>query len=153
MGRWAGGQVRRAGMGGAHTVAVRMPRAARRAMAAPTLSDRATFRLRCVEHARRAGVADAVVAVGVSRATVSRWRKRYDPQRLVSLEDRSRRPRTVRKRTVRKRTWTAAQAEAVLALRTRHPRMGKAKLAGLLAARPDAAVPALAVARSASAPP
>lgn len=134
MGRWAGGQVRRAGMGGAHTVAVRMPRAARRAMAAPTLSDRATFRLRCVEHARRAGVADAVVAFGVSRATVYRWRKRYDPQRLVSLEDRSRRPRTVRKRT-----WTAAQAEAVLALRTRHPRMGKAKLAVLLAARPDAA--------------
>lgn len=127
MGRWAGGRVRRAGMGGAHTVALRMPRAA----PAPTLSDKAVFRLRCVEHARRAGVAEAVVAFGVSRATVYRWLRRYDPRRLVSLEDRSRRPRTVRRST-----WTAAQAEAVLALRARHPRMGKAKLAVLLAARP-----------------
>jgi len=143
MGKWAGGRVRRAGMGGAHTVALRMPGAARRAASAPTLSDKARFRLRCVEHARRAGVAEAVVAFGVSRATVYRWVRRYDPQRLVSLEDRSRRPRTVRKRT-----WTPAQAEAVLALRTRHPRMGKVKLAVLLAARPDAAGGPLALSAS-----
>ena len=129
MGRWAGGQVRRAGMGGAHTVALRLPRAARRAASAPTLSDRARFRLRCVEHAHRAGVSAAVEAFGVSRATVYRWRRRYDPRDLRSLEDRSRRPRTVRKAT-----WTPAQAEAVLALRTRDPRMGKTKLAHLLAA-------------------
>ena len=114
-------------MGGAHTVALRLPRGARRAASAPTLSDKAMFRLRCVEHSRTAGVATAVGVFGVSRATVYRWLKRYEPQRLVSLEDRSRRPRTVRKAT-----WTAAQAEAVLALRTRHPRMGKTKLAVLL---------------------
>ena len=132
-GRWAGGQVTRSGMGGGLTVAVRMPRAARRAASAPTLSDRARFRLRCVEHAQRAGVPAAVVVFGVSRATVYRWLRRYEPQRLRSLEDRSRRPRTVRRAT-----WTVAQVEAVLALRTRYPRMGKTKLAVLLAARAEA---------------
>jgi len=117
-------------MGGGHTIAFRMPRAGRRAASAPTLSDRARFRLRCVEHAQRAGVPVAVVVFGVSRATVYRWLRRYEPQRLASLEDRSRRPRTVRRAT-----WTADQAAAVRRLRERCPRTGKAKLAVLLRAQ------------------
>ena len=106
----------------------RLPKAARRLPHAPTLSDRARFRLRCVEHAQRDGVAAAMLVFGVSRATVYRWRRRYDPRNLTTLEDRSRRPRRVRRAT-----WTAAQAEAVRAMRERWPRTGKAKLAHLLA--------------------
>lgn len=114
-------------MGGGFTVAARLPRLAGRLPNAPTLSDRAHFRLRCVEHAQRDGVAAAVLVFGVSRATVYRWRRRYDPHNLVTLEDRSRRPRRVRRAT-----WTPAQAEAVRAMRARWPRTGKAKLAVLL---------------------
>lgn len=126
--RWAGGRVRRSGMGGGFSVVHRLPPAARRLRPAPTLSDQARFRLRCVEHAQRAGVAAAAVTVfGVSRATVYRWRRRYDPHNLVTLEDRSRRPRRVRRAT-----WTAAQEHAVRALREARPRTGKAKLAVLL---------------------
>ena len=127
--RWAKGQLRRSGMGGGFTVVYRLPKVARSLPSAPRLSDRAQFRLRCVEHARRAGVAAAAEAFGVSRATVYRWRARYDPTDLTTLEDRSRRPRTVRRAT-----WTAAQEQAVLAMRERYPRAGKVKLVHLLAA-------------------
>ena len=115
------------------SIAYRLPRQAKRLPRAPELGDRARFRLRCVEHAQRAGVAEAVLVFGVSRATVYRWRTRYDPRDLRSLEPRSRRPRRVRRAT-----WTAAQAEAVRDLRSAWPRTGKAKLAHLLAARPEA---------------
>ena len=125
--RWAKGQLRRSGMGGGFTVTYRLPKMVRSLPAAPRLSDRAQFRLRCVEHAGRAGVRAAVEAFGVSRATVYRWLRRYDPRDLTTLEDRSRRPRAVRRST-----WTAAQEAAVLAMRERHPRAGKAKLVHLL---------------------
>jgi len=97
-------------------------------LAPPEPSDRARLKLLCVEHARRAGVATAVEAFGVSRATVSRWRVRFVPADLTTLEDRARRPR----RTGRHQ-WSAAQERAVLAPRTAHPRMGKAKLRVVLA--------------------
>jgi len=126
--RWARGRVRHSGMGGGYTVVHRLPAAARRLPRAPQLSDRARFRLRCVEHAQRAGVVAAVEVFGVSRATVYRWRRRYDPRNLTTLEPRSRRPRRVRRST-----WTAAQEQAVRALREAWPRTGKAKLAHLLA--------------------
>jgi transposase InsO family protein len=63
-----------------------------------------------------------------SRATVYRWLRRYDPRDLTSLAPRSRRPKRVRRAT-----WTAAQEQAVLALRERYPRFGKVKLHYLLA--------------------
>jgi len=128
--RWSGGQVRRRGKGGGVTIVHRLPRFAGRLPHAPTLSDRARFRLRCVEHAERAGVAAAVEVFGVSRATVYRWWRRYDPRNLTTLEPRSRRPRRVRRAT-----WTAAQERAVLGMRETWPRTGKAKLARLLAAQ------------------
>jgi transposase InsO family protein len=64
---------------------------------------------------------------GISRQTFYRWKRRYDPHRLASLEDHSCRPRTPRART-----WTTAQILAVKALRERYPRWGKAKLQVLL---------------------
>ena len=64
---------------------------------------------------------------GISRQTFYRWRRRYDPHDLVSLENRSHRPQRLRMPT-----WTAGQAQAVLALRREYPRWGKDKLVVLL---------------------
>lgn len=102
-----------------------LPRALKEA---PSLSDAAELRLRCIELAQATSVSYAAAVFQRSRATVYRWLRRYDPHTLRTLEPRSRRP----KRT-RRRQWTAAQEQAVRALRTRHPRCGKAKLRVLLA--------------------
>lgn len=64
---------------------------------------------------------------GITPQTFYRWKRRYDPARLGSLEDHSHRPKHVRQPT-----WTKAEVEAVLSLREEHPRWGKDKLALLL---------------------
>src|ERR1700694_4980095 len=64
---------------------------------------------------------------GISRQTFYRWKRRYDPQTLATLEDHSHRPH--RRRVA---TWTAEQAERVRRLREQYPRWGKDKLAVLL---------------------
>lgn len=64
---------------------------------------------------------------GISRQTFYRWRRRYDPYDLTTLEDRSRRPRRVRRPT-----WSPQLVEAVRELRERYPRWGKDKLVVLL---------------------
>jgi len=64
---------------------------------------------------------------GISRQTFYRWRRRYHPRRLQSLEARARRPRRVRQPT-----WSPALAQAVQELRETYPRWGKDKLAPLL---------------------
>ena len=64
---------------------------------------------------------------GISRQTFYRWRGRYRPERLASLEERPRRPHQVRQPT-----WPPELAHAVLALREQYPRWGKDKLAPLL---------------------
>jgi transposase InsO family protein len=64
---------------------------------------------------------------GISRQTFYRWKQRYDPQQLTTLEDRSHRP--LRRR---RPTWIAAQAEQVRQMREQYPRWGKDKLAVLL---------------------
>lgn len=65
----------------------------------------------------------------VPRATFYRWLKRYDPNNLATLEDRSSRPRRCRQRT-----WTTDQIEAVRKLREIFP-WGKMKLVRLLKAQ------------------
>lgn len=64
---------------------------------------------------------------GVSRQTFYRWKRRYNPEHLHSLEDGSHRP--LRRR---RPTWTVEQAERVRRLRERYPRWGKDKLAVIL---------------------
>ena len=64
---------------------------------------------------------------GISRQTFYRWKGRYDPRRLESLEERSHRPRRVRRPT-----WSHELAQAVLETREERPRWGKDKLAVLL---------------------
>lgn len=122
-------RMQQSGMGGGFSIAYARPQCVRRVTKTASLSDRARLRLRCVEHARRAGVAAAMEVFAVSRATVYRWATRYDPHDLSTLEDRSRRPTRTRKRQ-----WSAAQEQAVQRLREAHPRFGKMKLQYLLAA-------------------
>ncbi len=63
----------------------------------------------------------------ISPQTFYRWKRRYNPRHLESLEDRSHRPRHVRQPT-----YSTELAEAVLRLREEYPRWGKEKLAVLL---------------------
>ncbi len=67
---------------------------------------------------------------GISPDTFYRWKKRYRPDDLTTLEERSHRPRRVRRPT-----WTSETAQAVLGLREEYPRWGKDKLAVLLEER------------------
>jgi len=117
-----------AGLGGGFSVVRRVPvRLQRDLPQAPTLSPEARFRLLCVQHAARRGVGEASRTFAVPPSTIYRWRKRYRPEDLTTLESRSRRPRRTRKAT-----WSAAQEQAVLAPRQQYPRMGKDKLRVLL---------------------
>ena len=71
---------------------------------------------------------------GVSRATLYRWRIRFDPSDLTSLQERSRRPRRVR--TPR---WPLPLIQAVHQVRHTYPRWGKEKLGILLRTQGHAA--------------
>jgi transposase InsO family protein len=63
----------------------------------------------------------------ISPNTFYRWKKRYDPHNLKTLEDRSRRAKHLRQPT-----YSAETVNAVLKLREEYPRWGKEKLAILL---------------------
>ncbi len=64
---------------------------------------------------------------GISRQSFYRWKRRYDPEHLVSLQDRSHRPHRQRQPT-----WTPELAERVLRLRRQYPCWGQDKPAVLL---------------------
>lgn len=66
---------------------------------------------------------------GVSRATLYRWRRRFDPTDLTSLHERSRRPRRMRAPR-----WSLSLLHAVRRVRETFPRWGKDKLVVLLKA-------------------
>ena len=63
----------------------------------------------------------------ISPQTFYRWKRRYNSQRLESLEERSRRPHKLRRPTA-----APDLVQAVLAVREANPRWGKDKLAPLL---------------------
>ena len=67
---------------------------------------------------------------GISPQTYYRWKRRYNPHHLESLEAHTRRPKRVRAHT-----WSTALEEAILVLREQYPRWGKEKLTVLLAAQ------------------
>jgi len=123
-------RLHQSGLGGGCTIVHRLPRSPRQLPRGPRLSAELEFRLRCVECSYRDGVAGAATRFGRSRATIYRWRRRYNPHDLTSLAPRSRRPKRVRRAT-----WTGAQEQTVLALREIYPRFGKEKLVRLLAAQ------------------
>ncbi len=64
---------------------------------------------------------------GISPQTFYRWKRRYDPKNLMTLDDRSHRPRHVRQPTT-----SPELSEVVLKLRGEYPRWGKDKLVILL---------------------
>jgi len=121
-------RMQQSGMGGGFSVVRRVPiRVQQRLPNAPTLSAEAHYRLRYLEYAARTSVREAAIAFRVPVQTIYRWRKRYNPADLTSLECRGRRPNRTRRAT-----WTAGQEQAVLALRAQSPRMGKMPLRVLL---------------------
>ena len=64
---------------------------------------------------------------GISPQTFYRWKRRYDPGHLESLEGRSHKPKRLRRPT-----WSHELAQEVHRLREEYPRWGKDKLAELL---------------------
>jgi putative transposase len=93
------------------------------------LSREAQKRLQWFDHYETHGRNAALTCryFGISRQTFYRWKQRYDPLQLTTLEDRSHRP--CRRR---RPTWTPEHAERVRRLREQYPRWGKDKLAVLL---------------------
>ena len=88
------------------------------------LSREARERLAWMDCYRECGNATLVCRkFGIARKSFYRWRKRYDPWDLTSLESLSRRP----KHSPRKTTWDIEQQ--VLAVKREHPRWGKEKIA------------------------
>jgi len=92
-----------------------------------SISKEAQVRLSIMEFAADHPVTVTCRHFGISRATYYRWKKRYDPTRLNSLENRSKRPKNIRKPT-----WTWQLCEHIRELRDRHPAYGKAKLRVLM---------------------
>jgi len=120
-------QFQRIGRGTSLCLRYRMPQAATRLPAAPTLSREAKQRVKILDYARTHTVSATCRHFGIARSTFYRWQRRYDPQHLSFLENRPSRPRRCRRPS-----WSVAQAEAVRQARERYPRWGKDKLAILL---------------------
>ena len=95
----------------------------------PTVSRAAKVRLDWFDFYKAHGNNAALTCrhFGISRKTFYKWKHVYDPKRLLSLEDRSRKPKRLRQPT-----WSLQLAQAVLKLREERPRWGKEKLAPLL---------------------
>jgi len=88
------------------------------------LSREARERLAWMDCYRECGNATLVCRkFGIARKSFYRWRKRYNPWDLTSLESSSRRP----KHSPRKTTWDSERQ--VLTVKRAHPRWGKEKIA------------------------
>jgi len=105
------------------------PRSGRLARYGTELSRDARARLKWMDYYRSHGGNARLTCrhFDISPQTFYRWKRRYDPRRLESLEERSRRPRRLRQPTA-----SAELVEAVRELREANPRWGKDKLAPLL---------------------
>lgn len=91
------------------------------------ISREAKVRLKFLEFFKDHSVSLTSRHFGISRSTVYRWKRRYNPKNLQSLEDRPKTPK--RKKTPQ---WGYELKERVKALREEYPFWGKEKLALLL---------------------
>lgn len=90
----------------------------------PCLSPEAKKRLQWMDHYHKHGNAALTCRhFGIARETFYEWKRRYDPYRLESLEEKSRRPKQTRQ-------WQVSRLEEfrILRLRRAHIRYGKEKL-------------------------
>jgi transposase InsO family protein len=98
------------------------------AKAPPELSQKEIDRLRAVELFRKTRDVKLVCSLfGISRPTLYRLNKRYDPEDLASLKDKSRKPKHLRTPK-----WPSKLIIAVRDLREEWPGYGKDKLVRLL---------------------
>lgn len=96
-----------------------------------TISAEGAKRLRWMDHYARSGNARLTCRhFNISPQTFYRWKNRFDPGRLSSLDDESRRPHRVRRPMT-----PAAVVDKILELREQYPRWGKDKLVVLLRKR------------------
>jgi len=102
----------------------------------PELSKQARQRLRWLDYYRGHGEHGRLTCrhFDISPQTFYRWKRRYDPADLETLESRSHCPHHVRQPT-----YSPELVEAVLRLREGYPRWGKDKLVVMLARRGMAA--------------
>jgi putative transposase len=104
------------------------PRSARLKAVGVELSREAQVRLSWMDFYRQTENAALTCRhFGISRQTFYRWRRRYDPMDLTSLESGSHRPCRCRRPT-----WSFPLEGKVLRLRLQFPRWGKDKLVVLL---------------------
>ena len=105
------------------------PKVMRLAKLQPELSKEASKRLKWFDYYKRHDHNARLTCryFGISPQTFYRWKHRYDPKSLGSLEGHSCRPRKVRRPT-----YSPELVEAVLKLREKYPRWGKSKLMVLL---------------------
>jgi len=96
------------------------------------ISHEASTRLKWFDYYERVGrnARKTCRHFGISPDTFYRWKKRYRPYDLRTLEVWSHRPKRVRQPT-----WTVGTVQAVLEIREEYPGWGKEKLATLLAGR------------------
>src|SRR5512136_356157 len=93
-----------------------------------TISPEAAKKLRWMDHYFKNRNARLTCRYfGISPKTFYRWKNRFDPYDLKTLEEESRRPDHVRKSQT-----PVAVVEKILELRTRYPRWGKNKIVVLL---------------------
>ena len=93
-----------------------------------TISRDAARRLQWFDHYGRHGNARKTCRYfGISAQTFYRWKARFDPYDLTTLEEGSRRPHRVRQPETPLRV-----IESILALREKHPRWSRDKLAVVL---------------------
>jgi transposase InsO family protein len=93
------------------------------------ISKEAAQKLRWMDHyAKNRNARLTCRYFGISPKTFYRWKNRFDPYDLTTLEQESRRPRHRRQPQT-----PAAVVEAILELRNRYPRWGKKKMVVLLA--------------------
>jgi len=102
---------------------------ARRLASIPDLSKGARQRLKWFDYYNSHGNNARLTCrhFDISPQTFYRWKRRYNPRHLESLEDRSHRPRHVRQPI-----YSVELVEAVRELREEYPRWGKDKLVVLL---------------------
>lgn len=107
----------------------RPPRARYLALGGADLSRAARLRLQWMDYHFAHGENAALTCrhFGTSRQSFYRWKRRHDPENLVSLEDHSHWPHRRRQPS-----WTPQLAERVRRLRQQYPRWGKAKMVALL---------------------